>query len=203
MRKLIQQLSTELHTYLRRLHRECLIGALCVDFEGLCTAQNVLEVVIALIANVLKVLFAYTGAAVCGDTEYLTNSVCYLAKIDIIIEWSYICRGLSAGHLKVTKRFQSALYVLYEHILKGLFIETFECHFSVFNKYQLFHIFSPILLYIYKLLSSNLFYALTESLAEYINLLFSSFSSHADTQCAVCTLIFNAELSENSALLSF
>lgn len=50
-------------------------------------------------------------------------------------------------------------------------------------------------------LTSYLFHALTESLAEHIKLRLCSFSGHAYTKCAVRTLVTYAELSQNSALL--
>ena len=135
VRESVKELSAQLRTYLGRLHGESLVGALCVDLEGLCTAEHRIKVLIALCAYVLEILLAYAGTAQSCDTEYLAHSVHYLVKVDVLVKRSDVCSRLSAGHLKVTEGLQSALYVLDEHILEGLFVQPLQSHLTIFYKY--------------------------------------------------------------------
>ena len=147
IRELIKEYAAQLRADLRRIHRERLIRALRIDLEGLCAAEYILKILYTLRGYVCEVLFTHTRTAQSSDSEDLAND---LHQVYIVHRF-YVQGTLGTGIVYLSETFQSALYVLGEHILKGLFIKTFQHHLTVFYKYYLFHYYSPILLIIYNI----------------------------------------------------
>ena len=148
MRELFKQHASELRANLGRFHGESLVRALGVDLERPRSAESVRAVFDCLRGDVGEVLLAHAGTAERRDSENLAHAVNDFSEVDVLVKRSDIRRGLRTRELKMSEAFESALDVLGEHILEGLFVESLEDHFAVFYKNYLFHNF---LLYYYNI----------------------------------------------------
>ena len=112
--ELFKDTSAQLSADLGRLHRETLVGALCLNLECACAGKLLAAVFQSVTADSLKILFGYHRTAYGSSAE---NSRCpenSLVHVDSVLQRLAVDHGLGTGVVKLAQRLQAVSQVLDE-----------------------------------------------------------------------------------------